>query len=82
VKPVDGMTALVRSNGLSATFREGTWTMGRVAGSRLEIDGLQVVGSRTGAIADPSGGTTVDASARAALAQVLAALRQHGLIAT
>jgi hypothetical protein len=28
------------------------------------------------------GGTTVDAEARAALAQLLDALRQHGLIAT
>jgi len=33
------------------------------------------------AIADPSGGTTADSEARAAIAQVLAALRQQGLIA-
>ncbi|MES2119213.1 MAG: phage tail protein [Pseudomonadota bacterium] len=33
------------------------------------------------AIADPSGGTTADSEAREAIAQVLAALRQQGLIA-
>jgi hypothetical protein len=36
---------------------------------------------RPAAIADPSGGTTADSEARAAIAQVLAALRQQGLIA-
>lgn len=34
-----------------------------------------------GSIASPSGGTTVDAEARAIINQILSALRQHGLIA-
>jgi hypothetical protein len=33
-------------------------------------------------VADPAGGTTVDAEARAAVAAILARLRTHGLIAT
>jgi len=35
-----------------------------------------------GAIADPAGGVTVDSEARAAITTILAALRNHGLIAT
>jgi hypothetical protein len=41
-----------------------------------------VVGSRATAIADPGGGSTVDSQARTAVGQILAALRQHGLIET
>jgi hypothetical protein len=33
-------------------------------------------------VADPAGGSTVDAEARAAVAAILARLRTHGLIAT
>jgi hypothetical protein len=36
---------------------------------------------RPAAIADPSGGTTADSEARAAIAQMLAAMREQGLIA-
>ncbi|MFL6730152.1 MAG: phage tail protein [Sphingomicrobium sp.] len=53
---------------------------GRSLRSGLFIDGEQVVGSRTTAIATPSGGTNVDAEARAAVSQILTALRGHGLI--
>lgn len=35
-----------------------------------------------GSIATPSGGAIVDTEARFALSQILAALRQHGLIAS
>ena len=41
-----------------------------------------VVRPRADAIASPSGGTTVDAEARSSIDQVLATLRQHGLIET
>lgn len=39
-------------------------------------------GSQSAAIADPSGGATVDAEARAAIDDILAALRNVGIIAT
>ena len=44
--------------------------------------GQQAVRSRATAIAAASGGTTIDTEARGAIAQILRALRQHGLIAT
>jgi hypothetical protein len=44
------------------------------------VDGVKVVGARQPAIADPTGGTSVDGEARDTLRAVLAALRGHGLI--
>lgn len=49
--------------------------------SEVVIGGAKVLGARGPAIADPAGGTTTDTQARAAVAQILAALRVHGLIA-
>ncbi len=52
------------------------------AASKYSVNGTQVVGARQSAIANPSGGSTVDTEGRAATASILAALRSHGLIAT
>lgn len=82
VNAQDGMTAFVRTSSLSAVFRGGAWELGSVRGSSLILGGQQVVGTRLAAIAGPSGGTTVDGEARTVVAQILAALRQHGLIET
>ncbi|WP_420140893.1 hypothetical protein [Sphingomonas sp.] len=57
------------------------WRTGQVTGAQLVIDGQQVMGPRQPAIADPAGGSTVDTAARTAVAAVLHALRQHGIIA-
>ena len=78
--PQEGMTFYVRSTAVWAVFRAGAWELGQMRGSSLLIDGEQVVGSRAAAIASTSGGTTVDSEARAAIDQILVALRQHGLI--
>lgn len=60
---------------------DGTaWVAGEVRAKRLKVAGSQVVGSRGAAIADPSGGAIVDAEARAAITDILDALRTHGLI--
>jgi hypothetical protein len=79
---IDGMAAYEKSSGSWAVYRAGAWELGNVRGSKLVIGGLQVVGSRATAIADPTGGSTADSQARAAIGQILAALRQHGLIET
>ena len=82
IEPADGMSALIKTNGLRADYRSGAWTIGKVAAAQLEIGGVQVVGSQGAAIVSPSGGSTVDSEARSAIGLILAALRQHGLIAT
>lgn len=79
--PQEGMAAYVRSGSTAAVFRAGNWELGQVRGSALLMDGQQVVGPQAAPIPAPSGGTTVDASARAVIGQILAALREHGLIA-
>ena len=48
----------------------------------LKINGIKVLGAQGAAVADASGGATVDAEARTALNGLLAKLRTHGLIAT
>jgi hypothetical protein len=44
------------------------------------IDGQQVVGPRLPDVPSPSGGTIIDAEARAAVDALIATLKSHGLI--
>jgi hypothetical protein len=82
IAPAEGMTVYVRSASNWAVYRAGGWEMGQVRGSALVLGGQQVVGPRAAAIPSAAGGTTVDSEARQTLDQVLAAMRQHGLIET
>lgn len=52
------------------------------ATTAVNVGGGKVVGVQAAAIADAAGGVTVDAEARAALNDLLAKVRTHGLIAT
>jgi hypothetical protein len=79
---LEGMSVIVKSIGVHALFRSGSWELGAVRGSSLIVGGAQVVGPRAGAIASPAGGSTVDAEARSCIDLILAALRTHGLIET
>ena len=81
-KPAEGQSMYVRSAGVQASYRAGSWELGAVRANSLVIGGEQVVGSRSGTIAEPAGGTTIDAQARASIAAILDALRTHGLIAS
>lgn len=80
VVPRDGMTVWSAADGQSARFAGGVWTLGVLAGSRVSIGGVDVVGARRGAIADASGGALVDTEARGAIGAILDVLRGHGLI--
>lgn len=82
VGPVAGMQALDKASGQTASHDGTAWVVGTVKGAKLELAGAQVVGPRLAAVADPGGGATIDAEARAAIAAILDRLRQHGLIAT
>jgi hypothetical protein len=82
IAPRDGMLAYVVSTSVWAVFRAGAWEVGSIRGDSVVVGGEQVVGPRAAAIAAPTGGSTVDSQARAAVAGILSALRAHGLIAT
>jgi len=80
IMPREGMSAYVKATGTWASFHSGAWEIGVVRGASLILGGMQVVGSRLAAIPEPSGGTNLDVEARGTINQILAALRQHGLI--
>ena len=65
VPPTDGMSAYIKSSGQRASYRDGAW---------------EILGARLAAIPSPSGGSNVDTEGRAAIDQILGALREHGLI--
>lgn len=82
VAPCTGM-ALWDEEAACVVRHDGSgWAAGLVDAVALRVAGLQVIGSQQPSIADPSGGATVDAAARGAIADILASLRAHGLIAT
>lgn len=77
--PTSGMSVWNKDMGLLLHFDAGTWS-GDVAATKIVIEGQQVLGPRQPAVPSPSGGTTIDAEARAAIAAIAAALMSHGLI--
>ena len=80
VPPVDGMSLVDRASGQLLSFRNGGWETGIVRAQEVRVDGQAVVRNRQSAIGDPSGGTIIDSQCRTAVAQILAAMRAHGLI--
>lgn len=82
VAPIEGMRVWVAGDAVEARFSAGSWISGEVRAERLVVAGIPVVGERQPAIADPTGGATVDDVARTTIAGILAALRTHGLIAS
>jgi hypothetical protein len=80
IAPAEGMSIYVKSAGSWGTYRSGAWEIGSLRGSSLFLNGQQFIGNRAAAIASPTGGTTIDSQVRATVDQILAALRQHGLI--
>lgn len=55
------------------------WSDGRFPATRFVIGGQQVVGPRLASVPSPSGGTIIDAEARAAIDALIVALKSHGL---
>lgn len=80
VSPAEGMRLWCNSTVGFILFRDGNWQSDQGYGPVI-IAGDQIIGERLEGIAEPSGGTVVDAEARAALTAVLFAMRTHGLIA-
>jgi len=80
--PRTGWRVWLKDEAVEARYTGSTWVAGEVRAATVLVSGTQVVGAQQNAIADATGGTTVDAEARAALNALLAACRAHGLIAT
>jgi hypothetical protein len=80
VTPLDGMRLVDRASGQFISRHAGTWETGVVRAQELRVNGFTVVRERQSAIVDPSGGTVVDSQCRTAVAEILTALRGHGLI--
>lgn len=78
----EGMALTDQSTGMSWTFRNGGWVQGSLIVAEVRVDGRKVIGGQLSAIADPVGGPVLDAETRSAVASILAAMRQHGLIAS
>lgn len=80
VMPVPGMTLWNTDSGYWLHWTGTAWSDGNWPVAALTINGQQVVGPRLETVSSPSGGTIIDAEARAAVAAVIVALRTHGLI--
>lgn len=80
VAPVPGMLVWNIDPGYWIHWTGSAWSDGDLPASALVIAGQQVVGPRLENVPSPSGGTTIDAEARAAIDAVIATLKSHGLI--
>jgi hypothetical protein len=81
VAPAGGMRVWIEDAAVEARYLGSAWAVGVLSGHQVAIDGTQVVGAQAPAIADPVGGTQVDAQARSTIGEILGMLRSHGLIA-
>ena len=80
VAPVPGMLAWNLDLGCWLHWSGTAWSDGSLPTSALTIAGQQVVGPRLPDVPSPSGGTIIDAEARAAIDALIATLKSHGLI--
>lgn len=78
--PVPGMMVWNKASSYWMHWSGDHWSDGALPASALFVGGNQVVGPRRPDIPTPSGGTTIDAEARTAVAAVVATLKSHGLI--
>jgi hypothetical protein len=78
--PAAGMSVWDKGAGVTRRWSGTAWGDGSIAAAALRISGVQVVGMRQPAVPSPSGGTTIDAEARSAVASIIVALKTHGLI--
>ena len=78
--PVPGMSVWNTNAGYWMHWTGDGWSDGILPAAAFTIAGQQVVGPRLETVPSPSGGTIIDAEARAAVEAVIVALRTHGLI--
>ena len=79
--PFTGLMVWNQENATRSVYIGPAWSHGVLYATAISVGGQQVVGAQATGIADPAGGTMIDVEARFALAALLEALREHGLIA-
>jgi hypothetical protein len=80
VEPQPGTLAWNKAAGCWVHFDGTQWGNGMIPVAGISVGGQQVVGQRQAPVPSPSGGTIIDAEARAAIGLITAALMSHGLI--
>ncbi|WP_022682154.1 DUF2793 domain-containing protein [Sphingobium bisphenolivorans] len=80
VTPRSGLSLWVSDRGHALHYDGTDWQDSSLRQDGLYIAGQRVVGERADAIAYPSGGGSVDAEGRAAIARIIDVLRAHGLV--
>jgi hypothetical protein len=80
IAPTPGLRVWNEAAGGEWRWTGSAWTAGELFGSALFVGGQMVVSQRQPEVPSPSGGTTIDAEARAAINQIIVALKSHGLI--
>ena len=78
--PSPGTSAWDKAGSVPLIWDGEQWRGGELLCAGLRVGGVKVVGERQPAVASPSGGTIIDAEARAAINALTAALMSHGLI--
>ncbi len=80
--PVEGQQLHDRGTGRTWRYASGQWSLGVAHVAEVRVSGVKVLGAQQLPVANIAGGSVVDIEARNALGQVLAALRNHGLISS
>ncbi|MCE7798640.1 DUF2793 domain-containing protein [Sphingobium sufflavum] len=80
--PSDGWRCHVIDRSAGMVWGEGGWQDDLVRTDGIYLGGHRVIGPRSAAIAAPAGGATIDSSARLVINEILAMLRDHGLISS
>lgn len=79
IEPVEGMLVWNKAAGFWMRWTGADWSSGTLPATAIAIGGQQVVGPRLPEVPSPSGGTVIDAEARAAVGALIATLKSHGL---
>lgn len=82
VRVFEGMTVWSIAEAMVAIRRGTNWIIGQINAQQIRINDVRLLTGQQPTIATPVGGAVIDGESRAAIGNILAALRTHGLIAT